>query len=280
MSIPFSSDKEDGIPSFLNRLTLTPLLKAEEEAFLSRAMKAGDEKARRKMIEANMRLVINIAKGYKSQHISTEDLIQEGAIGLMHAADRFDPDRGFRFSTYATHWIRQSIGRALDNKSKAIRIPAHVTQTLRRAERERIDYVQENGYEPTLGQLALRLNISLEKLQTVYASSLDVISLDLPVGDANAQTLGGMIADSSENSPEKCSQRAAIQRELQEIIRELDVKEQDVMFMKFRADGVEFSTEEMASALGMSRDRVKKIEVQAIKKLRIIAERKRLREIL
>jgi len=149
-----NTDHEEGLPSYLGRLTQVALLTAEEEITLTRAVKCGDERARQRLIEANMRLVINIAKAYRSKAIPFEDLIQEGAIGLMQAAERFDPEKGFRFSTYATHWIRQSIGRAIDNKSKAIRIPAHVSQTVRRVERERARLARELGQEPTLEQIA------------------------------------------------------------------------------------------------------------------------------
>src|SRR5688572_32235134 len=151
---------EDGIPSYLGKLTQTPLLTAEEEVSLTKAIQKGDKKAKQRLIESNMRLVINIAKSYRNRAIALEDLIQEGAIGLMQAAERFDPDKGFRFSTYATHWIRQAIGRAIDNKSKAIRLPAHVSQSLRRIERERLRLARELGYDPSTEQLAAAMGIS------------------------------------------------------------------------------------------------------------------------
>lgn len=150
-------DHEESVPSYLNRLTRTPLLTPEEEVELTRAVQKGDERARMRLIESNMRLVINIAKSYRNRSIPLEDLIQEGAIGLMQAAERFDPDKGYRFSTYATHWIRQAIGRAIDNKSKAIRLPAHVSQSLRKIERERLRLARELGKDPSLDQLATAL---------------------------------------------------------------------------------------------------------------------------
>src|SRR5450631_1923146 len=144
---PHSNQADDGIPSYLSRLTQAPLLRADEEIALTRAIQRGDQVARKRLIESNMRLVINIAKTYRNRSIPLEDLIQEGAIGLMQAAERFDPDKGFRFSTYATHWIRQAIGRAVDNKSKAIRLPAHVSQSLRKVEKERVRLSRELGQE-------------------------------------------------------------------------------------------------------------------------------------
>jgi RNA polymerase primary sigma factor len=166
-----SVDHDEGIPSYLSRLTQAPLLTAEEESELTRAVQKGDRAARQKLVESNMRLVINIAKSYRNRAIPLEDLIQEGAIGLMQAAERFDPDKGFRFSTYATHWIRQSIGRAIDNKSKAIRLPAHVSQSLRRIEKERARLLREMGSDPTPEQLAYAIGISPKKLQTLIQSS-------------------------------------------------------------------------------------------------------------
>src|SRR5215469_12385559 len=148
---------DDGIPSYLGRLTQAPLLRPEEEVELTRAVQRGDMAARQRLIESNMRLVINIAKAYRNRSMPLEDLIQEGAIGLMQAAERFDPDKGFRFSTYATHWVRQAIGRAIDNKSKAIRLPAHVSQSLRKVERERMRLARDLGYDPTPDQLAAAL---------------------------------------------------------------------------------------------------------------------------
>ncbi|MFQ3678759.1 MAG: sigma-70 family RNA polymerase sigma factor, partial [Fimbriimonadaceae bacterium] len=190
-----SNEHDDAIPSYLSRLTRVPLLTPEEEVELTRAVQAGDQKARQRLVEANMRLVINIAKTYRSRAIPLEDLIQEGAIGLMQAAERFDPDKGFRFSTYATHWIRQAIGRAIDNKSKAIRLPAHVSQSLRRIEKERMRLARELGKDPTPDQIAAALGISSKKLTMLVQSSQELLSLDMTVGDSSGTTLGGLIRD-------------------------------------------------------------------------------------
>src|SRR5947209_3269678 len=172
-------EHDDGIPSYLSRLTQAPLLTANQEEELTKLVQQGNELARQRLIESNMRLVINIAKTYRNKCIPLEDLIQEGAIGLMQAAQRFDPKRGFRFSTYATHWIRQAIGRAIDNKSKAIRLPAHVSQWLRRIEKERTRLMREKGVEPTSEQLAETLGISPRKLLTLLQSSQEMVSLDM-----------------------------------------------------------------------------------------------------
>lgn len=275
------SEHEEGIPSYLSRLTQAPLLTPEEEVVLTRAVQAGDQKARDRLIESNMRLVINIAKTYRNRSIPLDDLIQEGAIGLMQAAERFDPDKGFRFSTYATHWIRQAIGRAIDNKSKAIRLPAHVAQSLRRLEKERIRLSRELGYEPSHEQIAAAMGMSPKKLITLLQSSQELLSLDMTVGDSGGMTLGGLIRDNTGNDPESMVLSQEMMVELQRIMQELNEREQRVMRLRFRLDGSEAPLQEdIAKELKLSRERVRQIEVQAIKKLRNLAQRRRLRDML
>lgn len=271
---------EEVLPSYLSRLTQVPLLSVEEEISLTSAAKNGDESARKKLIEANMRLVINIAKGYKSRTIPLEDLIQEGAIGLMQAAERFDPNRGFRFSTYATHWIRQAIGRAIDNKSKSIRLPAHVSQSIRKIERERAKYIRETGFEPTTEQLAKVMGITEKKLILIISSAQELLSLDNPIGDGTGSTLGSLIRDHGDYDPEDKAMNEAVIDELKRVLSELNEREQQVMELRFRMDGIEMQPDEIAAELKISRERVRQIETQAIRKLRIIAKNKRLRDFL
>ncbi len=280
-SNPHSSDPEDGIHSYLSRLTQAPLLKPEEEVELTRAVQAGDKNAKQRLIESNMRLVINIAKTYRNRAIPLEDLIQEGAIGLMQAAERFDPEKGFRFSTYATHWIRQAIGRAIDNKSKAIRLPAHVSQSLRRVEKERLRLARELGYDPGPEQVAAAMGISAKKLLTLLQSSQDLLSLDMAVGDSGGMTLGGMLKDNTNADPETLMLSQEMITELQRILLELNDREQRVMRLRFRLDGNEMPLQEdIAKEMKLSRERVRQIEVQAIKKLRALAQRRRLKDML
>ncbi|MEI8281117.1 MAG: RNA polymerase sigma factor RpoD/SigA [Armatimonadota bacterium] len=273
-------DNEDSFPSYLSRLTLEPLLTVETETELARAARLGDSGARKRLIEANMRLVINIAKGYNCRNIPLEDLIQEGAIGLMQATERFDPDKGFRFSTYATHWIRQSIGRAIDNKGKSIRLPAHISQSIRKIEKEKERFIRATGGEPTFEQLAQAMGMSERKLVNVISAAQDILSLDNPVGDGSGTTLAGMIRDDGEFDPENKAVKEAVVGELQQILTELNEREQKVMSLRFRMNGSGLQTDEIADALQISKERVRQIEVQAIRKLRVIAQRKRLRDIL
>ncbi|HEY3781876.1 MAG TPA: RNA polymerase sigma factor RpoD/SigA [Fimbriimonadaceae bacterium] len=275
-------EHEDSIPSYLNRLTQAPLLTASQEEELTKLAQQGNELARQRLIESNMRLVINIAKTYRNKSIPLEDLIQEGAIGLMQAATRFDPNRGFRFSTYATHWIRQAIGRAIDNKSKAIRLPAHVSQWLRKIEREKTRIARDHGIDPTPEQLAAALGITAKKLMTLIQSSQDMLSLDMMVGESNGSTLGGLIKDDVNRDPEAIVMSEEMVRELQRILCELNEREQRVMRLRFQLEdnSEQIMQDDIAKEMKLSRERVRQIEVQAIKKLRALAQRRRLREIL
>jgi RNA polymerase primary sigma factor len=275
------ADYEEGLPSYLGRLTQAPLLTVEEERELARSALAGDKRSKQRLIESNMRLVINIAKGYRNRAIPLEDLIQEGAIGLMQATERYDPDKGFRFSTYATHWIRQSIGRAIDNKSKAIRLPAHVSQTLRKIEKIRGQLARELGSEPTAEQIATALEVSPKKLSAIIQASQELLSLDMSVGDSGGMTLGGIIKDANNPDPETCALGAEVTRELKRILEDLNEREQRVMRMRFRLEGEDGPPEEeMANDLQLSRERVRQIEIQAIKKLRLLASKRKLKDLL
>lgn len=275
-------DHDDTMPSYLGRLTQVPLLRPDEELELTRAAQAGDAKARQRLVEANMRLVINIAKSYRCRSVSLEDLVQEGAIGLMHAVERFDPEKGFRFSTYATHWIRQSIGRALDNKAKAIRLPAHISQSLRKVERERARLVRELGQEPNHDQIAAAMGMSPKKLLQLIQSSQDMLSLDMRVGDSENTTLGNLLRDDSTSDPEGSIIDAAMIAELHQVLSELSERERRVMSCRLRMGSQEEPVlrDELAKELQISRERIRQIEIQAIKKLRAVAQRRRLKDML
>lgn len=245
------------------------------------AARKGDEAAKRRLVESNMRLVINIAKNYRSKSVFLEDLIQEGAIGLMQAIERFDPERGYRFSTYASHWIRQAIGRALDNKAKAIRLPAHISQSLRRIERERIRLARETGVEPTHEQIAKAIGISPKKLSHLMQASKELLSLDMRVGDSDSATLGSLLPDENCHDPEASLLAEERWKELQMILMELSERERRVMTQRLRvAEGEELTTvrDRLAKEMHISRERIRQIELQAIKKLRAVAQRQKLNE--
>lgn len=271
---------EDGVPSYLGRLTKTPLLTAEEEVWLTRAAQSGDQRARQRLIESNMRLVINIAKSYRNRTMPMEDLIQEGAIGLIQAIERFDPERGFRLSTYATHWVRQAISRAIDNKSKAIRLPAHISQTLRRMERERARLTRELGREPSFEALAAALEMSPGRLAVLTTFAHDLVSLDIKVGENDGTTLASILRSKDAADPETEVLGHEVIDELHEAIQELNERERRVMTYRLCRGDLDPHREELVEEMQLSRERIRQIEIQAIKKLRALAHRKRLREIL
>ncbi len=264
---------------YLDRLTRTPLLTKEEEVTLTRQAQKGQDAARDRLVESNIRLVINIARAYRCPTIPLEDLVQEGVIGLMHAIERFDPEKGFRFSTYATHWIRQAVGRAVDGKSKTIRLPAHITQSLRKVDKAKSELLSQTGQEPTAEQIALHLGVSVRKLKTLLQASQELISLDVKVGDGDATTLGAMLQDESAGDPEAIILNSEIVEELLEIISHLNERERRIMIYRLKNDdGTADFREELSDEMHISRERVRQIETQAIKKLRLIAEQRRVRD--
>ena len=270
--------------SYLNRLTRAGLLTADEEVWLAlKIARGGIEGARAKarLVECNMRLVVSIAKTYRSSGIPFEDLIQEGAIGLMTATERFDPHRGFRFSTYATQWIRQAIGRAVDNKSKSIRIPAHVSESLRKLERVRAEVQRETGEEPTLEFLSERLGVPIRKVNTLLATIQEPISLDTPVGDEDSTSLGALLHDRTTPDPQNELVDAEVRGEIAELLSALDERERLIIWRRFGFDDDESTVlQQIGEELNISRERVRQIEAQALRKLRTLARKRRVREFL
>lgn len=273
-----ASHPPDGLPSYLGRLTQAPLLTLEEEQALTRRAREGDVLARQKLVESNMRLVINIARTYHSRAVPLEDLIQEGAIGLIQAIQRFDPDKGFRFSTYATHWVRQAIGRAIDNKAKAIRLPAHIVQTLRKVERLKAEMTDELGREPSLDILARECGLDPLRLQAMMASAQEVLSLDMKVGEAENSTLGSLLRAGGSADPEGRLMHSEFLEELGEIVQSLDEREKRILAL--RLTGLAGQAGSLEGQDQISRDRRRQIEAQAVRKLRALAAARRLREFL
>ena len=263
--------------SYLTRLTRQRLLTSEEERELSARIKRGDSRAKDRLVEANMRLVINIAKNYNNPLVPFEDLVQEGAIGLMTASERFDPAKGYRFSTYATHWIRQAISRAIDNKAKAIRIPAHVSETLRKLERTRTLMFREQGEEPTLEQLAAKMGMPARKINNLMQAGLDPISLDMMVGDEESTTLASLINDKTAANPQQAILSQEMQQELDELFSVLNDREREIMRRRlgFEEDSAQV-LQEIGENMHISRERVRQIELQALKKLKFAAKRREL----
>ena len=268
----------------ITRLTRARLLNHQEEMDLARKVKLGGLEGRRaqhRLVESNMRLVVSIAKAYRASGIPIEDLVQEGAIGLMTAAERYDPDRGFRFSTYATQWIRQAIGRAVDNKAKAIRLPAHVSESLRKLDRVKAELRRETGDEPTHETIAERSGLSVRKVQALLNTTQDPISLDLPVGDEENTSLGSLLTDRNAPDPQSTLLDVEMVQEVDNILNSLDERERRVMRLRYGFDGDDaLVLAQIGEQLNISRERVRQIEQHALKKLRNEEKKGRLREIV
>lgn len=276
-----STSQSDDLASYINRLTRKKLLTAAEEKTLSRRVFEGDYLAKERLVESNMRLVVSIAKNYLASGIPLEDLIQEGAIGLMTATERFDPSLGYRFSTYATQWIRQSIGRAIDNKSKAIRLPAHISESLRKIDKCRTELRRTLGDEPTIEQLCEKTGISLKKMNSLLQTTLEPVSLDMTVGDDENTALGNLVLDRTAPNPQDELIAIEMRAEIQAILNTLDEREQIVMRKRFGFDEDDKSVlQQIGDELNISRERVRQIEAMALRKLRSAARKKRLRDYL
>jgi len=271
----------DDLASYINRLTRTKLLTATEEKSLSRKARYGDNMAKERLIESNMRLVVSIAKNYLASGIPMEDLIQEGAIGLMTATERFDPRMGYRFSTYATQWIRQSIGRAIDNKAKAIRLPAHISESLRKIDKSRAELHRLLGQDPTVEQIADHAGLSLKKMNSLLQTTQEPVSLDMTVGDDDSTSLGSLVLDRSAPNPQDELIAQEMRGEIEAILNTLDDREKVIMRKRFGFDEDDKSVlQQIGDELHISRERVRQIESQALRKLRSAARKKRLRDYL
>jgi RNA polymerase primary sigma factor len=279
-----SEPRSDDLQSYINRLTRCSLLTSEQEVRLANQIATGGTpglKAKARLVECNMRLVVSIAKAYRSSGIPFEDLIQEGAIGLMTAAERFDPSRGYRFSTYATQWIRQAIGRAVDNKAKSIRLPAHVSESLRKLDKARSEMRREMGEEPTTEQLAHRTGISPRKVASLLSTTQEPISLDMPVGDEENTSLGSLLYDKTSPDPQEELIDTEMRDEIDSILATLDERERLIMRKRFGFDGEDtYVLQQIGEELNISRERVRQIEAQALRKLRSAARKRRLRDYL
>lgn len=265
---------------YLKEIGFSPLLSAEEEVYYGRLSLAGDEKARCRMIESNLRLVVKIARRYYNRGLEFSDLIEEGNLGLLRAVDKFDPERGFRFSTYATWWIRQTIERAIMNQSRTIRLPIHVLRELNACLTTSRKLMQEQDREPTYGEIADALDKSIDHVKEMMHLNEKVVSLDIQVGNEGSQSksLVEAIPDKATIDPEEALYTERFNESLEACLGELTEKQHEVICRRFGMGGFERQTlEEVGNAVGLTRERVRQIQMSALKTLREIMLKKGVR---
>lgn len=264
----------DATRIYLKEIGFSPLLSAEEEVFFARKAQKGDGKARKRMIESNLRLVVKIARRYMNRGLTLLDLIEEGNLGLIRAVEKFDPERGFRFSTYATWWIRQTIERGIMNQTRTIRLPVHVLKEINIYQRAARYLAQKLDHEPSPEEVATLLDKPVEDVKSMLGLNERVASVDAPLDDDPDRSLLDAIADDRTPDPEKVLQRDDLQALIQQWLNELNDKQREVVERRFGLNHREIATlEEVGADIGVTRERVRQIQVEALKRLRVILEK-------
>lgn len=280
----FDDVSDDSVRLYLREIGKIPLLNAEEELALAQKVVAGDKKAKDKMAEANMRLVVSIAKRYSGRGLDFLDLIQEGNTGLLRAVEKFDPDKGFKFSTYATWWIRQAITRAIADQARTIRIPVHMVETINKLLRTQRRMTQELNREPTIEELAKELEMEPDKVEYVIKIKQDITSLDAGVGrdgEDEDSVLGDFIEDEDGATPEESATSQLLKEQVQSILSTLSDREQKIVKMRFGLEnGKSHTLEEVGQEFAVTRERIRQIEAKALAKLRKHKDAKKLHEYL
>ena len=270
---------DDPVRMYLKEIGQIPLLSADEEQELARRVVEGDQTAKNKLTEANLRLVVSIAKKYSGRGLHILDLIQEGNTGLIRAVDKFDYTKGNKFSTYATWWIRQAITRAIADQARTIRVPVHMVEVINKATRCNRKLVQELGREPTLEEISDELNLPIEKIIEANRTAADTLSLDTPVGDEEDTTIGSFVEDDNTPGPADATSNALLAEALSDILNTLTQREADVLRLRFGMyDGKTHTLEEVGQIFGVTRERIRQIENKAIRKLRHPSRAKKIRD--
>lgn len=281
LSVPEGVSIDDPVRMYLKEIGRVPLLTAEEEVALAKRMEAGDEEAQKRLAEANLRLVVSIAKRYVGRGMLFLDLIQEGNLGLIKAVGKFDYTKGYKFSTYATWWIRQAISRAIADHARTIRIPVHMVETINRVSRANHELLQELGHEPSPEEIAHKLHLPLEKVEEVMRIGQEPISLETPVGEEDDSHLGDFIQDDEAEEPADAASYAMLREQLAGVLKTLTPREERVLRLRYGlTDGRMHTLEEVGEEFNVTRERIRQIEAKALRKLRHPSRSKVLKDFL
>ncbi len=272
---------DDPVKIYLHEIGRVPLLTTEMEAEIAERIANGDQEAKRILNEANLRLVVSIAKRYVGRGLLFLDLIQEGNLGLIKAVEKFDPNKGYKFSTYATWWIRQAITRAIAEQARTIRIPVHMVETINRLLKTERELVQDLGKQPQASEIAEKLNMPVEKVREIMKVALDPVSLEAPVGEEEDSHLGDFIPDNDIPAPSDVASQTLLKEELNEVLKTLSDREARVLKLRFGLDdGRTRTLEEVGREFQVTRERIRQIEAKALRKLRHPSRSKRLKDFL
>ena len=276
-----SAKVNDPVRMYLKEIGVVPLLTNEEEKKLALAVEAGDVEAKQRLAEANLRLVVSIAKRYVGRGMQFLDLIQEGNMGLMKAVDKFDYSKGFKFSTYATWWIRQAITRAIADQARTIRIPVHMVETINKLVREQRNLLQELGQDPTPEQIAERMGMTSDKVREILKIAQEPVSLETPIGEEDDSHLGDFIEDEVIENPVDYTTRIVLREQLDEVLDTLTDREENVLRLRFGLDDGKMRTlEDVGKVFNVTRERIRQIEAKALRKLRQPSRSKPLRDFI
>ena len=272
---------DDPVKVYLKEIGRVPLLSAEEEVELAIRMSEGDVAAKKRLSEANLRLVVSIAKRYVGRGMQFLDLIQEGNLGLIKAVEKFDHTKGFKFSTYATWWIRQAITRAIADQARTIRIPVHMVETINKVKKVNSQLLHENGHEPTNEQIAEKLEMPVEKVREIMRVAQEPVSLETPIGEEEDSHLGDFIPDEGASEPSEAASFTLLQEQLVDVLSTLTPREEKVLKLRFGIeDGRPRTLEEVGKEFNVTRERIRQIEAKALRKLRHPSRSKKLKDFL
>ena len=272
---------EDPVRMYLKEIGTVPLLTAEEEIELAKRKADGDEEAKQKLIEANLRLVVSIAKRYTGRGMSFLDLVQEGNLGLIKGVEKFDYTKGYKLSTYATWWIRQSVTRALADQARTIRVPVHMVETINKMSKMQRKLTLELGYEPSVPELAKALDMSEEKVMEIMQIAREPASLETPIGEEDDSNLGDFVADSNTVTPEANIEKVMLRENIDFLLNDLKDREKQVLILRFGLeDGHPRTLEEVGSEFNVTRERIRQIEAKALRKLRIPVRARQIKDFM